>query len=159
MSHQDTGDGGPAQPPPPPPSQQQPPPPGDGSAVVTGSSVGDHGPDESLPPALTAVNVEHSPVSGGGGGDGEGRGEEDSPVLASAGSSPADSTESMGDDNSTGVRQYPSSSRETRGGGVGRGRGGVGGVGVGGGGALEEGEEEEDEDRQLKDRGPADDGR
>lgn len=156
---QDAGDGDPAQPPPPPPpSQQQQQQPGDNTAVVSGSSAVNGELDGALPPALTEVNIEHSPLSGsgggGGGGDGDGsRGGGDSPVDASAGSSPADSTESMGDDSTT-VRQYSSSSRGTSGG-----RRGGGGGGGGGGGPLEEEEEEDDEDRQLNDSAPVDDGR
>eukprot|EP00903_Cladosiphon_okamuranus_P009694 g9223.t1 len=149
---QDAGDSDPAQPPPPPPQEQKS---GDSSVSSTGAVNGElHG---TLPPALTDVNIEYGSGGGGGRGDGDGSGShgggDDSPAVASAGSSPADSTESMGDD-STIVRQPSRGTGGGRGGG-GRGRGGGGG----GGRPLEEEDEEDAEDRQLKDRAPVDDGR
>ncbi|CAN0288668.1 unnamed protein product, partial [Ectocarpus sp. 12 AP-2014] len=83
-------DGGPAQPPRPPSQQQQ-----QAADAADGRGLGG-----SPPAAVTETSVDFSGVGRRTAG-------EDSPLEASVGSSPADSTESMGDDSNAPVLLYP----------------------------------------------------
>ncbi|CAN0427131.1 unnamed protein product, partial [Ectocarpus sp. 8 AP-2014] len=82
-------DGGPAQTPPPPSQQRQ----------AADAADGD-GLSGSPPAVVTETSVDFSGVGRRTAG-------EDSPLEASVGSSPADSTESMGDDSNAPVLLYP----------------------------------------------------